>query len=171
MTKILPYLLELLLQTRNDVTYMTHNSKRASAIWKSVQSPCKQKCRQDCSKEKVMLQLLFYIQSNAHLELIAERYTGTRKSVYTSMSFAQVDPEEETKTMNWAVMGSFAWQYSCLPIFLCLWLSCRNANSCYATSSLLLWYQPLQLQLISELASRVINLNLQMKLKLHWRLN
>ena len=53
-------------------------SKRASATWKSPQSPWKQKFCQDHSKGKVMLEAFFNIQGTVKLEFIPERCIVTK---------------------------------------------------------------------------------------------
>lgn len=59
-------------------------SKRASATWKSPQSPRKQKFRQDRSKGKVMLEVFFDIQGIVHLEFIPEGRT-VNKELYVEI--------------------------------------------------------------------------------------
>lgn len=63
--------------TGDEKWYFLYNpqSKRASAIWKLLQSPPKQIFCQDRSKGEVMLEVFFNIQGIMHLEFIPERRT------------------------------------------------------------------------------------------------
>lgn len=84
--------------------------------------------------------------------------------------FTQVDLEENTKTVAWAVMGSFVWLRSCSRIPPRLWLSCETTHNVYETSYRIPWSCSLRLQ--PELASRLQGLWFESayELKLHFTL-
>ncbi|GFS55234.1 hypothetical protein TNCV_2789381 [Trichonephila clavipes] len=92
------YISELFLETRNGVLYDLQ-SKKASTVWKSPQSPRKRKFCRDRSKQKVMLEVFFDIHGNVHLESIPEERNVNKNCLWT-FCIACVN-RSERRDQNW----------------------------------------------------------------------